>query len=295
MKKMRLILIGLASAVLCSSAVSCKKDYVGKEKTHPTFTAAGVAQESGKYEEAAKLYEEFLLVAPKSAETHKKLAALYGDNLDSPLKAIYHYEKVLELKPDDPDSESYRSFIGVSKKKLFALLKKDFHDEEKENALKTELEKTQVLLQKYKVYSKQILDLHKEREKQWRAYRDRVERRFKAAESAPTVVHIGKKTPPAPAPAAGKPVKKETGKSVSGTPAPAPGTPAAGEKAAPSGQKILGKHTVKKGETLHSIARKYYGSTRYYKLIAEANKGKLPANLAVRVGQELVIPQKPAK
>ncbi|MBP5181626.1 MAG: hypothetical protein J6331_01225, partial [Lentisphaeria bacterium] len=158
MKKMRLSLIVLTSAILCSALVSCKKDYVGKENTHPVFVNAKTAQKSGKYEEAAKLFEEFLLVAPKSAETHKQLAALYGDDLDSPVKAIYHYEKVLELKPDDPDSESYRSFIGVARKKLYEQLKKEFRDEEKEAAQKAELEEARRLLARYKIFAQQLKD-----------------------------------------------------------------------------------------------------------------------------------------
>ena len=85
MKKLGIL---LSVAIAASSAVmltSCG-DYVGKEKTHPLFIKAGTAKNAGNYQEAAKYLEEFLTICPKSAETHFRLASLYGDNLDEPLK-----------------------------------------------------------------------------------------------------------------------------------------------------------------------------------------------------------------
>ena len=154
MKKIRFVFPVLVAAAVCCLLVSCSKDYTGKEKTHPVFVKAGSAQNSGDYAGAAKLYEEFLLVAPKSAETHMRLAAIYGDNLDVPVKAIYHYERVLELRPDDTvNNDNIRSFISVLKKKLYEQLKTQYHDVEKDNAVKAELEKTRKLLDEYRTHS----------------------------------------------------------------------------------------------------------------------------------------------
>ncbi|MBR2364425.1 MAG: LysM peptidoglycan-binding domain-containing protein [Lentisphaeria bacterium] len=312
MKKMRFIFLIFVSAVLCSVPVSCSKDYTGKEKTHPVFVKAGTAQNSGDYAEAARLYEEFLLVAPKSAETHMRLAALYGDNLDSPLKAIYHYEKVIELRPDDTaNNENIRSFISASRRKLFEMLKKEYVDEEQETAVKLELAKNQELVRKYREHIAEIRRRWTVQVEKWRAYVKEVERRNSSrAAATPAGKNTAAKTPSRSA------VKKDAVKKDKDTvkkdtvkKAPAKAevkTSAAKTKTAPENKsvsneknaarlEVLGKHTVKKGETLHSISRKYYGSSRYYKLIAEANKGKLPANLGVRIGQVLVIPRKPAK
>ena len=291
MKKMRFALLVLASAMLCSVLVSCNKDYTGKEKTHPVFVKAGTAQNSGDYAEAAKLYEEFLLVAPKSAETHMRLAALYGDNLDSPLKAIYHYEKVIELRPDDTaNNDNIRSFISVAKKKLFEDLKSQYQDTDKENAVKAELEATKKKLEDYKAYAAKLraayVQLGEKCRKALKYYqaangkqRNAVSSAQKDKKSSANVKKEDKKVSVKAGNNSGK---------TSRNAAVAAKTPA-------NNSGIIGKHTVKKGETLHSISRKYYGTSRYYKLIAEANKGKLPANLGVKAGQVLVIPQKPAK
>ena len=292
MKKMRFLLPVLVSAILCSLLVSCSKDYTGKEKTHPVFVKAGSAQNSGDYAGAAKLYEEFLLVAPKSAETHMRLAAIYGDNLDVPVKAIYHYERVLELRPDDTaNNDNIRSFISVLNKKLYDQLKTQYNDVEKENAVKAELAKTKKLLDEYRAHSAKLREMIVTREKKWLAYKKSVERRLGKTVKSPAAEkkNVAKTVNNTKRPTAvenGTTVeKKEAGKSVE--------KGKGGKKLSAGG--ILGRHTVKKGETLRSIARKYYGNAKYYKLIAEANKGKLPANLGVRVGLVLNIPRLPAK
>ena len=292
MKKMRFVFPVLVAAAVCCLLVSCSKDYTGKEKTHPVFVKAGSAQNSGDYAGAAKLYEEFLLVAPKSAETHMRLAAIYGDNLDVPVKAIYHYERVLELRPDDTvNNDNIRSFISVLKKKLYEQLKTQYHDVEKDNAVKAELEKTRKLLDEYRTHSAKLRELVIAREKKWLAYKKSVERRLGKGVKAPAAKAAVNSVKKDPAAVKGKTVEKKEPVAVKGKTV----EKNKGGKKIVSAAGILGRHTVKKGESLRSIARKYYGNAKYYKLIAEANKGKLPANLGVRVGQVLEIPRLPAK
>lgn len=49
-------------------------------------------------------------------------------------------------------------------------------------------------------------------------------------------------------------------------------------------------YTVKKGDTLCKIAKKFYGDDSKYKLIYNANKGKLKSPNKIYVGQKLTIP-----
>lgn len=53
---------------------------------------------------------------------------------------------------------------------------------------------------------------------------------------------------------------------------------------------IYAVHTVKKGETLGKIAKKYYGDASKYKVIFEANKDKLKDPDKIYPDQELKIP-----
>ena len=49
-------------------------------------------------------------------------------------------------------------------------------------------------------------------------------------------------------------------------------------------------HVVKKGETLFDIARKYYGSTRNWQKIQEANRTKVPDPRKLKIGIRPTIP-----
>lgn len=55
------------------------------------------------------------------------------------------------------------------------------------------------------------------------------------------------------------------------------------------------EYTVKTGDTLSSIAAKFYGSTRYMDVLFEANRDRLRSRNALKVGQVLRVPPKPAQ
>jgi len=64
----------------------------------------------------------------------------------------------------------------------------------------------------------------------------------------------------------------------------------------PSGGKIIAKHTVQSGDTLGSIALKYYKSAgqKYYMAIYEANKSIIGDNPnKINLGMVLNIPESP--
>lgn len=257
-----LLLPALALSLLLLA--SCKQDYTGKEKTHPLFVKAGTAQASEQYAEAAKLYEEFLLIAPKSAETHMKLASLYGDSLDEPLKAVYHYEKVIALRPEDTTNNgSIREFIAVAKKRLLDKLKEEHRDVAAENAMKAELEATRKRLESYVTAYQQIkqkLIAARERILQANAI---VKRQNQRRASGSVNTGGASRKPASIKPAAGS----------------------AGTGVAPSAK----FHKVQSGDSLYKISRKYYGTSKYARKIAELNNIALPA-MRIRVGQNLKLP-----
>ena len=100
--------------------------------------------------------------------------------------------------------------------------------------------------------------------------------------------------PPKPEAAPSKPETKpenkpETKPEVKPTTPTAPSTPS---PAVGAGESL---HTVAAGDTLISLARKYYGKDGLWELIFDANKktiGDDPADL--KVGMKLVIPKKPS-
>ncbi len=150
--KKPLLLILLTGAALLT--VSCG-DYVGKEKSHPFFVKAETSRSAGNYKEAAQYFEEFLNVCPRSPAVHYELAALYTDHLDDPYKAVYHYQRFLELNRNSPDAENIRTFIESAKRKIFEQLSKRFESADTARAY-AEAEKTRKILDQYVAYSQKL-------------------------------------------------------------------------------------------------------------------------------------------
>lgn len=61
----------------------------------------------------------------------------------------------------------------------------------------------------------------------------------------------------------------------------------AARPAAPTGAR---KHVVRKGDTLFSLARQYYGDESQWKKIFQANGDRIPNKDQIKIGQELSIP-----
>jgi len=80
----------------------------------------------------------------------------------------------------------------------------------------------------------------------------------------------------------------------SATPAPSYDSPPASDVGAgaarPSAPTASRTHVVKKGDTLFSLARQYYGDAAQWKKIYQANGDRIPNKDQIKVGQELAIP-----
>ncbi|MBL8841844.1 MAG: LysM peptidoglycan-binding domain-containing protein [Planctomycetes bacterium] len=62
------------------------------------------------------------------------------------------------------------------------------------------------------------------------------------------------------------------------------------EPAAPAATSAPRTHVVRKGDTLFSLAREYYNDNAQWRKILEANRDRISNKDAIKVGQELVIP-----
>lgn len=283
MKKRVLLFSTLAAAALVLSACN---DYVGKEKSHPLYVKAAKEKSAGEYKEAARCYEEFLLICPKSSRTHHELGNLYSDNLNDPLRAVYHYRKWMEMNPDDKTNyEDVRLLAETAQKNLFKKLKEEYKDSAEAKQAAEELQKLKDQLAQAQNSLKQVEEQNQqmkqtlqgikaEREKLNAQTTARNKQNLAAAAAA-------EKNAAAPAAAA---------KTNAAPPAAAKGK----ASAAPAGKTVT-SYKVQPGDTLIKISQKCYGTSRYYHLIADANRGKIGKNNQIRIGQTLVIPPKPQK
>ena len=278
--KKSVLLLSAAAVMLLSGC----NDYVGKEKSHPLFIKAGKEKSAGEYKEAARCYEEFLLICPKSSLTHHELGNLYSDYLNDPLKGVYHYRKWMEMNPNDKTNfEDVRILAETAQKNLFKNLKEEYKDSAENQSAAEELQKLKAQLEQVqntlKMSEEQnqkmketLLAVKAEREKENARITAQNQKNLAAAEK--------NQAKPA-AQAASKPAAKTT---VSSKTAGSGQTPAAGKT-----------YKVQPGDNLSKISRKCYGSSKYFRLIAEANSGKIGPKMQVRVGQTLVIPPLPGK
>jgi len=76
------------------------------------YNKAAVYRSSMMYKKAEDEYLAALTVDPNDAAVHYNLAILYDDNLKDKKKAKMHYEKFLELAPDDPDAVRARDWLS---------------------------------------------------------------------------------------------------------------------------------------------------------------------------------------
>ena len=245
-------------------------DYVGKEKSHPLFVKAGSCRVAGNYKDAAQYFEEFLYICPRSALAHYELASVYGDNLDDPFLAMYHYGKYLELSPESSDAEDVKKFAESCRKRLFEQMSKEYESLETEKAY-NEAARLKNMLTKYVEYSNKL----KEQNDQMRKIIS--ERKFVREVSVqPLRTTDNSNVTPANDPFASASVNVQT-KEHAAKPAPVP-----------SGSSR--EYVVQSGDTLSKISKLHYGTVKYYPLIMKENKDVIGPKGILRPGMKLIIP-----
>jgi len=82
-----------------------------KERGLYHYNLAVSYAQAGLNDEATEEYEKSLTFNPDNADAHYNLGFLYGNVKSDPEKAVLHYRKYLELKPDAEDKEEVMGFI----------------------------------------------------------------------------------------------------------------------------------------------------------------------------------------
>ncbi|MDD4871442.1 MAG: tetratricopeptide repeat protein, partial [Kiritimatiellae bacterium] len=77
------------------------------------YNMAAIYRASMMYKKAEEEYLKALAIDPADAGVHYNLAILYDDNFKNKKKAKFHYEKFLELAPDDPDAPKVREWLAT--------------------------------------------------------------------------------------------------------------------------------------------------------------------------------------
>lgn len=271
------------AAAICAFLLCSCSDYVGKEKSHPLFVKAGTSKSAGNFQDAARCYEEFLLICPRSTAACKELADLYNDSLQDPLKAVYYYERWLSmLPPDASGSTEIRAFAENARKNLYKKLSAFYKDDPALNQNPEELRRMNARLAAYAEHTRKLT----ERNQQLVAIIEKLnaERRRINAQNQGTA---------ASGPIRAAENRNRTRSALSGTEtrtATTVRTKAAPQSTAKPVVRGGTVYTVQRGDTLSRISRRFYGTSSKVNLIVSANPGKIGRNMSIRIGQKLQIP-----
>ena len=233
----------------CSSKV---QEQDAQEFNYPAIRKARAKLREGDKQSALTLLNRAVEEHPNLAQAHLEAAQLYDNYAHDYVRAIYHYERYLELRPQTEKKEMIEGFIRKAKIDFAASVNEPLPGFDKKL---------------------QALQAENDRLKQdLRQVRENLARQIGAASPSRAVVSV-KSLESA---AAGEPVGGQAG--------------AVAPKLEPVGNTTGQHYLVQRGDTLSAVAARVYHNPRKWKLIYDANRGILKETPQLKVGQVLVIP-----
>lgn len=292
-RQMVFVLLVSAAGFLVTGCERTDNQTLSSEADEPNYRQGQQLVKQGRSQEALSAYLKVIAKRGESApESHLEAGLLYLDQVKDPLAAIYHFRKYLELQPNSRQAVFVKGRIDVAKREFARTLpaqplenqaeRLDLFDQvdrlQRENEqLKAELATLRGGVALPPTRSRASLN------DPARSNYPRVEapqsRPFlqTTAESNDSPVSL------APEPAAATPSP------VQATPAPA--QPIRAQPTKPGAASTTARrHVVVKGDTLFSLAQKYYGNRSRWRDIYAANRDVLPSENSLQLGMEIKIP-----
>jgi LysM repeat protein len=214
------------------------------------------------YKGALESFEKALETNPKSASAHFELGLLYQQREPNPARAIYHFERFLELRPGSDRADYVKQFIGACKQELAKTVTIASGPTQQQK----DLDRLKVEVERLMVENTQL--------------RQRYEAAAASAAARPAPAPVN--PTPSRAPVAGPSPTVAPSPSRPAQPTVVPATVSRSPTPAPAGPRT---HVIKPGETPSVIARSY--GVKLDKLMA-ANPSLDPRKL--RPGQSIVVP-----
>jgi tetratricopeptide (TPR) repeat protein len=264
-------LLALAAAAFLALPIGCEQSgpVSGAEaEREVNYQRAKKLYEQHDFQGAAEFYKKALSVNGDFPSAHLELGLLCDDKLGDPITAIYHYRRFLELRPDSEKRQLVEDFIERAKLSLAAKLPQS---PTVDPAELTRLQHDKAtLLQENAMLRTRVAEL---------------EKAASAAEPAvttPTVGAIASSSAPATA--------------VTAAPMPASSIVMAAAPISSASEPSIAEsprtrvYVVQRGDTLQSLALRYYGTRAAWEKIYQANRSGLQNKDQLKVGQQLVIP-----
>mgnify|MGYP001599492039 CR=1 FL=1 len=299
MRFRRFVTVCLAAVALLLATGCERSDNQGlsSEADEPNYRQGQQLVKQGRSQEALSAFLKVIAKRGESApESHLEAGLLYLQQIKDPLAAIYHFRKYLELQPNSRQAVYVKGQIDVAKREFARTLP----------AAPTENQAGLDLLDKVDRLQRENDDLKaevmalrgggampstrtraalNESSASQRSQPDQPLRPFISPASEPS---LNEGSPVSLAP--------ETPSEISESPVTRPALPQAQPVRAaptkPTAPAAAGgrRHVVVKGDTLFSLAQKYYGNRSRWRDIYAANRDVLPSENSLRIGMEVKIP-----
>lgn len=298
--RIRLSVIVLLSAVALTLTGGCERgdpQAISSEADEANFRHGQQLVKQGRSQEALAAFLKVIARRGESApESHLEAGLLYLDQVKDPLAAIYHFRKYLELLPNSKQAVYVRGRIDVAKREFartlpaqplesqpgLDLLERIDRLQRENEQLKAELavmrEGTPAPLIRSRATLNEARPADDARPVETEARPFLNPQLAMPAVAADSPVSLASETPAAESPP--PPLIEAAPPAVVRALPTKPTPPAAAGR----------RHTVAKGDTLFSLAQKYYGNRAKWRDIYAANRDVLPSENALRLGMELKIP-----
>ncbi|MEO0510032.1 MAG: LysM peptidoglycan-binding domain-containing protein [Verrucomicrobiota bacterium] len=250
--------VSLAVLCLVAGCGSASVEVVS-ETDEKQYQLAQDYKSQGRIEEALSAFLRVIDARRDAPESHLEAGYIYLRTMKDPVRAIYHFERYLQFKPQSQQAIQVRQLIETAQKEFARQLPAQPYQGELDRIDLMELMKN---LKLENDSLKRDLVIAQKRVQQLENVVGQARRIPQPEAQMPANLQIG---PPAAAAEITTPV----------TPNPAD---------------VPRVYTVQSGDTLSTISARFYGTPSRWIDIYQANRDRLSSENALRVGQEIRIP-----
>lgn len=297
----QIVAVAFAAFALFAAA-GCERgdsQTISSEADEPNFRQGQQLVKQGRNQEALAAFLKVIAKRGESApESHLETGLLYLDQVKDPLAAIYHFRKYLELQPNARQAVYVRGRIDVAKREFARTL--PAHPLESQTDRLDVLEQVNRLQRENEQLKMELASLRGGAPATVRT-RVALDEPVASADRGNNTAQrpfINAYAAPAPVPVEDSPVslapENFDDENIANAPAIRPALPGPGQRTVPTRPNAPAasgrRHVVTKGDTLYSLAQRYYGDRSRMRDIYAANRDQLPSENSLRIGMELRIP-----
>ncbi|MFO8027395.1 MAG: LysM peptidoglycan-binding domain-containing protein [Opitutales bacterium] len=255
MSPRRLICLCISALLGLMSGCGPNDVEVVSETDEKQYQLAQDYKSQGRTEEALSAFLRVIDARRDAPESHLEAGYIYLRTMKDPIRAIYHFDRYLQFKPQSPQAAQVRQLVETAQKEFARQLPAQPYEGDLERIDLMELVKS----------------LKEENES---LKRDLVAAEKRVSQLENVLGQARRLPQPQPEAAAATQPQPEAGSSP----------PSEAEEDPPR------TYTVQSGDTLSTISRRFYDTPSRWMDIYQANRDRLSSENALRVGQEIRIP-----